>query len=135
MQISSFEKRIFAYLVDFLIVLGIAIGIYIFVFMRILNWNWEYGLIFSPIIASILFVCFVGNLCYLTNGYTLGNAIFGLKMVSIKFQKLSYRQVMIKYLPLSLIPCMVVNALYMLIKHTEKTIFDELSHTVSVSMR
>jgi len=56
MQISSFEKRIFAYLVDFLIVLGIAIGIYIFVFMRILNWNWEYGFIFENYLVNEFFL-------------------------------------------------------------------------------
>ena len=55
-------------------------------------------------------------------------------MVSIKFHKLSLRQVLVKFVPLSLFPCVVVNALYMVIKHTEKTIFDELSHTVSISM-
>ena len=133
MQIASFEKRVFAYIIDFGLCLTASILFYIFVCQNIFMWHSIFSLVVCPVVSSFLFIL-LGFLVYFTNGVTLGNAIFKLKMVSIKFQKLSLRQVMVKYLPLSLIPCVIINAIYMLVKHTEKTIFDNLSHTVSVSM-
>lgn len=135
MQIAGFEKRVFAFLIDYLFAIALSITLFIFVFSNLMHLSFEWSYFLVPLFSSIFFVIFVGTMSYLLNGITIGNIIFNLKMVSIKYQRLSARQVYVKYLTLSLIPCSLVNALYMLLKHTEKTIFDELSHTVSISMR
>lgn len=135
MQIASFEKRLLAFIIDYGIGIAIGILLYIFVFNNLLGWHIAYSFLVVFLTVFLYYVSFVSLMTYLTNGYTIGNFIVRIKMVSIKFQRLSYRQIIVKYIPLSLLPCCAINAVYMLLKHTEKTIFDELSHTVSISIR
>ena len=135
MQIASFEKRLLAFIIDYGIGIAIGVLLYFFVFNGLLGWHIAYIFVIILVTLFIYYALIVDLITYFTNGYSIGNFIVGIKMVSIKFHRWSFRQILVKYISLSLLPCCMINAVYMLLKHTEKTIFDELSHTVSISIR
>ena len=62
MQIASFEKRLFAYLIDYLLLLAGNTLLFIFVFMNILKLNYAYAFLIVPLLTSIGYIFFVGLL-------------------------------------------------------------------------
>ena len=82
--------------------------------------------------AMVYFLLINSLFAYLFNGNTIGNLFTKTKMVSIDGKRLSLKQVLLKYLPLSLWPTVIINAFYMLYVHTESTIYDTLSNSIVI---
>lgn len=138
MNIIRFEKRIFAYLIDLFFVLAIvAVGsvFLIMKFPKITEIPW-YFLMFIIFFA----ICFIFTLIhtltmFISNGRTLGGFIFGLKTIHQNLERLSFADCLCKCILLSLVPIVIINGIYMLSIHTEKTAFDRLTKTVAVDWR
>lgn len=135
MKIAGFEKRIFSYLVDMLIPIAISITLFFTVFIHIHLNTMFFLYVIALSIVSISYLLINILLTYLTNGYTLGNLIFGIRMVSNKNQKLRFVDCFLKYCFLAFPMCAFINVLYMVIVHSERTIFDKLSSTDSLFVR
>lgn len=135
MKTAKFEKRIFSYLVDLVPCVAIGIVLFIFVFNKIpvIQDLTIYTITF--VISSIMYILIWTLILKITNGYTLGGAIFRIKTVSMYSERLSIKECFLKNIFLGFFPCVIVNAFYMLIVHTDKTIFDQLSNTISISSR
>ena len=138
MNIIRYEKRIFAYLVDlFLILLLVTFGTVILM-MRFANLRevpWYFLMFFVCFAIFFLFILIHTLSMFFSNGRTLGSVIFGLRTIHPNLERLSFADCLCKCALLSLIPIVIVNGIYMLIIHTEKTAFDRLTKTVAVDWR
>lgn len=138
MNIIRFEKRIFSYLVDIFFVLGVvAAGTVILMikFPKISEIPW-YFIMFIILFAIFFVYTLIHTLTmFLTNGRTLGSCIFGLKTIHPNLERLTFADCLCKCSLMSLIPVVIVNGIYMLAIHTEKTAFDRLTKTVAVDWR
>lgn len=134
MEIARYERRVLAYLFDLLICLGMAIGTWL-----IIRHNWNLTYVMQILICETLmgayYFLFAGIVLKWTNGYTLFGALMRTKVIHIDDRDISYRDAFLRSMCLAIFPWVIVNAFYMLIIHTERTIFDKLTDTIVIDRR
>lgn len=131
MRILKFEKRILAYLLDFILPVLLTVVLYFF-YLRTLNWPWVRTLFVLEIIASTLYTIINTLFCYFSKGKTIGGFIVNARVVPMQNMPITFANSFIRYLSLSVIPFVLVNIFFMLSVHTERSIFDRLSDTVII---
>jgi len=133
MEIAKFTKRVFSYLIDLIIcfAIGAGCGVPLFMFTKI-PWYFNMLITLSCCYGSYLLLCILFMSIF--RGRSLGALIFGIKHVNQDGSNISIRNVIIKNLYLGLIPFTIVNAVYMLIVHTEKTLFDKITDTIVIDV-
>ena len=134
MEIARYERRLLAYMIDILICLGLGVGTWFFVRQ---NWSLTYvmQIIICETLMGIYYFFFAGIILRWTNGYTIGGALVRTKVVHIDDRDISYRDAFLRSICLSVLPWVIVNACYMLIIHTERTIFDKITDTIVIDRR
>ncbi|MCQ2792244.1 MAG: RDD family protein, partial [Bacilli bacterium] len=134
MEIARFNKRALSYLIDFLLTfgIGVALSIPLFIYTEI---PWYFSIILLMIICYLTYLLIHVTTMLLSRGRTLGAAIFGIKTVTKDNKPISGRNVWIKELYLGLLPFVIANAIYMLIIHTEQTLFDRITNSIVVDVR
>lgn len=136
MEIARFDKRIIAYCIDMII--AVAAGIATSVILAInTNWSipWYFLILIGQTTGYFVYCLFViCALCW-TNGFTLGGVILGIRSIHLDRKRISVGDAIVKGVTLGIIPMAFVNAVYMLVIHTEKTIFDRLTDTIVVDIR
>ena len=128
-----FEKRLIAYFIDFIIPIILAFFSYVFFWDELIIFSYLSFFIWFELLSFFYFSLINVFLSFITNGRTFGNLIARIKMVNLNAGRITLRQCLLKYLPLSLVPLTIINAFYMLIVHTETTIFDNLSKTSMIN--
>jgi uncharacterized RDD family membrane protein YckC len=71
----------------------------------------------------------------ISRGFTLGSLIFGIKVMHPNRAPLLYREMFLRSITIGVLPMVLVNAIYMVAIHTERTIFDRITETVVVDYR
>ncbi len=138
MEIARYEKRIFAYLID--LVLAVAPSFAAAIVMYIyLPPNFDIPLYFYALgveIASyLLFIIFTFFFILMSKGYTFGSLIMGIKIIHPNRIPLTARDAFLRGATIGVLPMVLVNAIYMISVHTERTIFDRITETVVVDYR
>ena len=72
---------------------------------------------------------------YFSKGRSIGAFIFGIKTTTKENGNISLRNIWVKQLYLGLIPFVIANAIYMLVIHTEQTLFDRITNTIVVDIK
>lgn len=136
MGIARFEKRIMAYLIDIVIAALSAIPLTI-VFAYLASWKipWYFVLIIAQLLTWFFYALFSTCISHWSNGYTIGGAIFGIKSAHKNGQRINVSDAIIKGICIGILPFDIVNAAYMLIVHTEITIFDRMTDTIVIDIR
>lgn len=134
MEIARFEKRIFAYLIDILIAVGLGCtsGALLFIYTKI---PWYFSMLLTILNCYLIYLIINVPLMFFTKGRTIGSFIFRIKTISVDNNPITFKDCLIKNLYFGLIPVTIVNAVYMLIVHTEKTIIDTITDTISVDSK
>ena len=134
MDIARYERRVFAYLIDVLLCLGCA-----FLTWSFIPWMRAFPLAAQIVVLEVMmglyYMLFGGILLKWSNGYTLGGALLRTKVVHMDDRDITYRDAFIRSVCLSIIPWVLVNAIYMLIVHTERTICDKITDTIVIDRR
>jgi uncharacterized RDD family membrane protein YckC len=136
MRIVGFQKRIIAYFIDQALCFALATGIYFVLCYYFPNfWLIKNVLSFLWILVLEVLINFVflSLLTFITDGRSLGMLICRYKIVSLINSRLTLRQTLLKYCFGCFHIAVIINTIYMLIKHTPTTIFDNLSDTIVVS--
>ena len=138
MNIARFEKRIIAYLIDMVLAIGIVVTGYIFGYLfiepiRVIPWY--FSIIIFLVIVWLIYMLINVNWLFFSNGRSLGALIVGIRVVHPNLERLTYKDCICRSAALAIIPMVFVNAIYMLVVHTEKTAFDRMSKTVVVDWR
>lgn len=132
MNIPRFDKRIISYLIDLIIPSILSLLTYFLLKHSFQILNYLTFFLWVEFFAMVYFLLINSLFAYLFNGNTIGNLFTKTKMVSIDGKRLTLKQVLLKYLPLSLWPTVIINAFYMLYAHTESTIYDTLSNSIVI---
>lgn len=133
MNIATFGKRIWAYIIDMLLAYAIPVVALIFAYVRFSELN-QIPVIF--VVLGMLFATwFVFTFIYsiwlfASNGRTLGRLIFGLRVVHTDISRLSFSVCLARAATEGCIILIGISAIYTLAVHTEKTVFDRLTNTV-----
>ena len=72
---------------------------------------------------------------YFSKGRSFGAFIFGIKTTTKDNKVISTRNIWVKQLYLGLIPFVLANAIYMLVVHTELTLFDRITNTIVIDIK
>ena len=132
MNIPRFDKRIISYLIDLIIPSILSLLTYFLLKHSFQILDYLTFFLWVEFFAIVYFLLINSLFAYLFNGNTIGNLFTKTKMVSIDGKRLTLKQVLLKYLPLSLWPTIIINAFYMLYVHTESTIYDTLSNSIVI---
>ena len=132
MNIPRFDKRIISYFIDLIIPSLLSLLTYFLLKHSFQILDYLTFFLWVEFFAMVYFLLINSLFAYLFNGNTIGNLFTKTKMVSIDGKRLSLKQVLLKYLPLSLWPTIIINAFYMLYVHTESTIYDTLSNSIVI---
>ena len=132
MNIPRFDKRIISYLIDLIIPSILFLLTYFLLKHSFQILDYLTFFLWVEFFAMVYFLLINSLFAYLFNGNTIGNLFTKTKMVSIDGKRLTLKQVLLKYLPLSLWPTVIINAFYMLYVHTESTIYDTLSNSIVI---
>lgn len=132
MNIARYERRMLAYLVDFTLAYGVSVGIY-FLVLQVFSWPLLSCFWWIELMATILFILGYGFGQVIFSGVTLGGLFFRTRVVKINNLSLRFKDAFIRSLTLSLPPMVLVNAVYMITVHTERSIFDRLSDTMVIN--
>ena len=132
MNIPRFDKRIISYLIDLIIPYILSLLTYFLLNHSFQILDYLTFFLWVEFFAMVYFLLINSLFAYLFNGNTIGNLFTKTKMVSIDGKRLTLKQVLLKYLPLSLWPTVIINAFYMLYVHTESTIYDTLSNSIVI---
>ena len=132
MNIPRFDKRIISYFIDLIIPSILSLFTYFLLKHSFQILDYLTFFLWVEFFAMVYFLLINSLFAYLFNGNTIGNLFTKTKMVSIDGKRLTLKQVLLKYLPLSLWPTVIINAFYMLYVHTESTIYDTLSNSIVI---
>mgnify|MGYP003296244331 CR=1 FL=1 len=134
MEIARFNKRVFSYLVDFFISFGIggALSSLLFIFTSI---SWYFSMILTFVICYAIYLLINIPVMYFSKGRSFGAFIFGIKTTTKDNKVISTRNIWVKQLYLGLIPFVLANAIYMLVVHTELTLFDRITNTIVIDIK
>ena len=132
MNIPRFDKRIISYLIDLIIPSILSLLTYFLLKHSFQILDYLTFFLWVEFFAMVYFLLINSLFAYLFNGNTIGNLFTKTKMVSIDGKRLTLKQVLLKYLPLSLWPTVIINAFYMLYVHTESTIYDTQSNSIVI---
>ncbi len=135
MEIARFNKRVFAFLVDYLspMTIGAVLSYPLFKFVDGLPLY--FAIIISALICYGVYLLFNVPIMYFSKGSTLGSFIFRIKTVKKDNSKLTIRSILVKHLYLGLLPFTIANAIYMLVVHTEQTLFDRITNTIVIDIK
>lgn len=133
MEIARFNKRVLSYLVDFLISFGIGAGcaVPLFMFTKL---PWYFIIMIDCVICYAVYLLINVPVMYFSKGRSFGAFIFGIKTVTKENSTISSRNIWVKQLYLGLIPFVIANAIYMLVVHTEQTLFDRITNTIVIDI-
>ncbi len=132
MHIARYEKRIIAYFIDYGIAAVAAFAIF---FLLPINLLLIEKILLSQIAAAVIYALLTFSFLTLTNGLTLGSMITRIRVVRLDDQKISARIALIRVAGLAIFAWALINALNMIIIHTERTIFDRLSDTLVIDKK
>jgi|LAHS01.1.fsa_nt_gb uncharacterized RDD family membrane protein YckC len=135
MAIARYEKRIWAWTIDKLLSFGV-FGLFIYLFLRWFGPNASLFLLIllAYLVSYAFYVVFNGLWSFFGNGATLGMLIFRIRAVHADGCHLSLKEAFLKVLLTGLLVMDAANSLYMLLTHTERSIFDRMSETTVIDV-
>ncbi len=132
MHIARYEKRLFAYLFDSLVSLLGGMAIFFLIPMPIALIE---KILLSQVAAALIYVATTSIMLMITNGFTFGSLFVRVRVVRLDDRRLGWREVLIRSAGLAIFVWSLINAVYMLSVHTERTMFDRMSDTIVIDKK
>jgi uncharacterized RDD family membrane protein YckC len=136
MPIARFDKRIGGWLIDKILswgVLGGLLAVEIIYFPKDLSLFLE--ILIAVAASYVFYVLFVSLYLFFGNGYTLGMQIFGIRTYHATRERIRFKEAFLKALMTGFTAMDLINAIYMLSQHTERSVFDRLTSSLVVDVR
>lgn len=136
MEIARYEKRMLGWTIDKVFSL---LALAAVLTVEILYLPKEFALYLEILIAIASGYVFyvIVNTFFLAvfNGRTLGMALVGIKTCHADKRRISFSEAFLKALTTGMTAMDLVNSIYMLSSHTERSVFDRLTNTLVVDHR
>ncbi len=133
MEVARFEQRVIAFLIDYLFAIVFSLSGTILLAVLVPSMSLLFLILSFAGLTYAFFLITYPLMMSFFNGRSLGSLIVATKVIYInKDAKISLRDIYIKALMMGLFPLAIVNSVYMLVVHTERSIFDKLTNTIVV---
>lgn len=132
---ASFDKRVYAWLLDEIPSVVVAIVISIVIFRYAPSFSWFFAFFLAFLAAYIVYFLYVFIPTALSHGASLGMKMQRIKAVRGDLTPISTKDAAIKALLSGLIPVVIVNAVFMLYTHTERSPIDRLTNSLVIKVR
>lgn len=138
MNIANLGKRILSYIIDTLILSIIPSFTLFFLY---LNTDLLKDISIYLVVICFIFVLwflyfiFIGLFLLISNGRTIGNLIFGIRVIHKDISHLTFGDCFARSSTQGLIILAIISVFYVMTIHTEKSAFDRLTNTVVVDWR
>ena len=121
---AKLYKRFFAYLIDLLACTCASFSLLCFIFLKWSDLLYLY-IILGFVFTYIFYFVFLPLINFLSKGYSLGYAIFGIKIVNKANANLSFKQLYIKSCIEVFIFLYLIDCLFILTNRTEISAIDQ----------
>lgn len=138
MEIARYEKRLIAYLIDLLLAFIPPLVLAIILYSRIpanINPPFYFYVLAVELATYLLFIILSFFILVISRGFTIGAFIMGIKVIHPNRVPLTGREAFLRSVTIGVLPMVLANAIYMIIVHTERTVFDRITETVVVDYR
>ncbi len=138
MEIARYEKRVIAYLIDLVVAFAPAFAsalILYFMYQSSFNLPIYFYVLAVELATYLVFIIFTFLFLVISKGFTFGSLILGIKVMHPNRLPLTARDAFLRGVTIGVLPLVLVNAIYMISVHTERTIFDRMTETVVVDYR
>ncbi len=138
MNIASFTKRTFAYIIDLFLTILLPLAVFILGYIywpEFQSIPIYFVFIAFVIIAWFIYFVFCSIYMAISNGRTVGLAIMGLRVIHQDLKRISFRESLARCATAGLLIMAIVNAFYVVGMRTEKSAFDRLTNTITVDWK
>ena len=138
MNIASFTKRTFAYLIDLVLTILLPMAAFVlgYIFWPEFQSIPIYFVIMAfVVIAWLIYFVFCSIYMAISNGRTVGLAIMGLRVIHQDLKRISFGESLARCAACGLLIMVIVNAFYVVGTKTEKSVFDRLTNTLTVDWK
>ena len=134
METAVLAKRIWAYIINLILYLGIGFASGV-PFLILLNVQVIFYILISFGIAIIFSFFFDLFLLVVSKGYTIGTAILGIRYVSSDGKRINRRQAMVRSASESMLIFVIIDLMYFIKNNTERGVIDRLSNSFAIDTR
>lgn len=134
METAVLAKRIWAYIINLVLYLGIGFAAGV-PFLMLLNIQIIFYILISFGITIILSFFFDLFLLVVSKGYTIGTAIIGIRYVSSDGKRINRRQAMVRSASESMLIFVIIDLMYFVKNNTERGVIDRLSNSFAIDTR
>ena len=131
MKIARFEKRILAYWIDMILPIVFSVGT-IVVLAIFADIAWYFLALIGIGVQFFLYVIITSLSLYFSNGNSIGNKAAKIRTVSENKKALRFRDCFVRTICLGFWIYPIINAIFMLVLHTEKTGPDIMTKSTNV---
>ncbi len=133
MDIVGFERRVISFIIDAVIALGFGTIIYFLLSQRV-NMDFLTLPLWLMIFEIVIYAIFNTFFLWTFNGISIGQFIVRSRVLRFDGKRMTFRDSAIRAVLLSIPMMVVLNAIYMIVQHTEISIFDQLTNSKIVSI-
>ena len=134
MEIAVLGKRIWLYIFNLFIYMGIGFSSSL-PFLLVLHLHWALYILISIGITIVISILFSFFLLLVTRGYTIGSAIFGVKYIGARNEKIKAKQAFVRAFAEAILLFAVFDLFYFWKNRTERGVIDRLTGTFAIDIR
>ena len=134
MENARLSKRIWAYIINLIIYLGIGFGAAV-PFLTLLNFHIVFYILIALGIAIVVSLLFDILVMVSSHGYTFGFAIMGAKYVASDGKVLNGKQIVVRSACESIVIFVFLDLIYFIKNRTERGVIDRLSDSFAIDTR
>lgn len=134
MELASFKRRVFVYLIDILIAIMIGVGasVPLFIFTSI---PWLFTIFFMILFCYLAYILLNTFIIHISKGYTLGGLMLWIQTLNEDGNSLSMKKTIERNLYLGLIPFALIDVIDYLINQSKKLVLDRLTGTMEIDIK
>ena len=134
METAVLSKRVWAYLIDMIFYYASSFASAL-PLLLIVHLHYSLYIIISVGIAMVLSFFLTLFLLNVTHGYTLGNALFGIRFVSSSGQRITFKTALIRAALEAIVIYALFDLFYFMKNRTERGVIDRLSDSFGIDTR
>ncbi len=134
MEVAVLGKRVWSYILNLIIYMIIGFSSSL-PFLLVLHLHWALYILISLgiTIVSAMVISFL--LLVITKGFNIGSAVFGVKYVGVRNERISGRQAFVRAMAEAIFIFPLFDLFYFWKNRTERGVIDRLTNTFAIDIR
>ena len=134
MEVAVLGKRVWLYIINMILYLGIAFSSSL-PFLLIIHLHWALYILISLGITIVISFLISFFFLSVTHGYNIGSALMGVKYIGARNERLKVKQAFVRALAESIFIYVLFDLIYFWKNRTERGVIDRLTNTFAIDIR